>query len=169
MKFLEITDDSGFIGIANLHKYKSYISEDWDYQSMSKRIIQQINSHNIVFWSTGLENIWRVLIDDKQSGDKSFREEKSIIEVTNNKIHLINFETLTMAAAFKEIKLPEKHLQNLDYHTENGKYSVKIRQMYNPEIISQDPIKVHFEIILNRKSNMSNTWKNNVNKIYWTN
>ena len=40
MKILEISNDSVFLGLANFGRYKSFISGDWDFKMMKKRIIE---------------------------------------------------------------------------------------------------------------------------------
>ncbi len=106
-----ITDDSGFIGIANLDKYDSFINANWDFEMLKKRIVDQTNSNNIIFWSTGREDCWNVQIstNDYFINKKLFRIEEALIEVTNNKLYLVNYETLSMAAQFQDVALPESH------------------------------------------------------------
>ncbi|MCP3933035.1 MAG: hypothetical protein GY705_28525 [Bacteroidetes bacterium] len=91
MKTLEISDDSGFIGIANYDKYKSYLKPNWDFDMIKEKIISEMNSHNLLFWGTGMENRWRVKIDKKPSTKEAFREDKGVIEITNGKLYLTNY------------------------------------------------------------------------------
>ncbi|MEL7250126.1 MAG: hypothetical protein AAFZ63_08600 [Bacteroidota bacterium] len=40
MKLLKIPDDSGFLGIANFDKYRSFIAKDWDFEMIKTRIVE---------------------------------------------------------------------------------------------------------------------------------
>jgi len=168
MKFFEISDDSGFMGIVNYDKYNSYLKPNWNFEMIKEKVITEMNAHNLLFWGTGKENNWRVKIDTKPSERKAFREAKGVIEITNEKLYLTNYETLTMAAQFEKIKLPEKHHENLFIELENGKYMVKFRQMIDPEFISIQSKDYDFEIILNQIKNMPDIYVNNFKKIFWS-
>lgn len=166
MKVLEITDDSGFIGIANFDKYNSFIGENWDFELIKMRIVREINSHHLLFWATGLENTWKVSFVEKASEKSAFREERAVIEVSDKRLYLTNYEALTMAAQFEKIQLPESHHNNLFIDLENGKYMVKFRQMSDPfQLQKQD---VDFEIVIQKIVRMPKLYVNNINEIYWS-
>jgi len=169
MKILEISDDSGFLGIANYHRYQSFLSTDWDFEMIKEKIIAEMNSLNLLFWGTGMESTWKVKIDNKPSEKEAFREEKGVIEVTDGKLYLTNYETLTMAAKYRKIKLPEKHQEHLSIELENGKYMVKFRQMVDPEIIHLESQNYGFEIVLMKIVNLPEIYVNNCKKIFWSN
>lgn len=78
-KLFEISDDSGFIGIANLGKYESFIASDWDFDAIKDRIVREINRNHILFWSTGRERNWKVLVstDDELKFKNPFRHEEA--------------------------------------------------------------------------------------------
>lgn len=168
MKILEISDDSGFMGIANYDKYKSYLKPNWDFEMIKERIISEMNSHNLLFWGTGMGNKWRVKIDVMPSKKEAFREDRGVIEITNGKLYLTNYETLTMGAKFEKIKLPEKHHEDLFIKLENGKYMVKFRQMNNPENHNSKPEDFDFEVVLMKIVNMPEIYLNNFKKIFWS-
>lgn len=167
MKYFKISDDSGFIGIANFDKYQAYIGEELDFELVKDRIIQEINSHNLLFWATGLENIWKVKIDDKPSNMEAFREERGVIEVSDGKLYLTNYESLTMAGQYEDLKLPEDHLKHLFVELENGKYMIKFRQIFDPENYDFNSQEVDFELIILEIKNHPYLYKNKVSEIYW--
>lgn len=168
MKIFEISDSSGFLGIANFDKYNSFLSSEWDFDMMKERIINEMNAHNLLFWGTGMENLWKVKIGTKLSEKAYFREERGVIEITDKKLHLTNYESLTMGAQFEHIKLPEKHHEDLYIAVENGKYMVKFRQMKNPEEYKPGTEDFDFEIALMKIVNMPEIYVNNFKKIYWS-
>jgi hypothetical protein len=167
MKILEIVDDSGFIGIVNYQKYNSFINPDWEFQDIKNRIIEETNKKNLLFWATGIEDTWKVLFTNEQSSKIEFRESKGVIEVTEKKLYLTNYDTLTMAAQFNDLKLPEIHHKELFYTLDNGIYMVKIRQMNNPEETKTNNQDTDFEIILNKITSMPEIYTNNIKSITW--
>ncbi len=168
MKILKIADDSGFLGIANFDRYKSYLAPDWDFEMIKDKIIREMNAHTLLFWGTGREDIWKVKIGITASDKDAFREDKGVIEITNGKLYLTNYASLTMAAQFEHIRLPQKHHENLFIELENGKYMVKFRQMEDPEKSRMNPTEYDFEIILIKIRNIPEVYVNNFKKIFWS-
>ncbi|MGG1518664.1 hypothetical protein ABE504_24810 [Paenibacillus oryzisoli] len=56
-----------------------------------------------------------------------------IIEVTDGRLCLINYESLTMGAQFPDVSLPEAHLQDCVFELSNGLYTCRTVQMNNVE------------------------------------
>ena len=168
MKILKISDDAGFMGIANFDKYRSFIAKDWDFEMIKSRIVEETNFHHLLFWATGLEYTWKVKIDTQASNQESYRDIRGVIEVTSGKLHLTNYESLTRAAQFEDLKLPENHLNDLVIELENGKYMVKIRQLFNPDEFDFDADKINFEIIPMKIERNVELYSNNVKGIYWS-
>lgn len=166
MKIFEISDDSGFMGIANYDTYKSFLNRDWDFNMIKEKIIDEMNLHHLLFWGTGTGNIWKVKIDSTLSNNNFYREERAVIEVTNGKLHLTNYEALTMAAQFEHVKLPQKHHEHLHIDLENGKYMVRFRQMENPET-HQSESDYDFELMFTKIINMPDLYVNNLKTITW--
>ncbi|WP_143473613.1 hypothetical protein [Flavilitoribacter nigricans] len=165
---MEISDDSGFMGIANFSRYRSFLSRNWDFEMIKKRIVEEINSHHLLFWSTGLENTWKVKIAFENSDSTAFRENRGVIEVTDGELFLTNYEALTMAAQYQQVKLPESHHKDLAIKLENGKYMVKFRQLFNPDEYDFATEDINFEIVLMRIEKNPEIYVNNVNEIYWS-
>jgi hypothetical protein len=164
----KISDDSGFIGLANLSRYDSFISPYWDFEMLEKRIVNQINKNNIIFWSTGREDHWNVQISiiSRPSNKVYYRTEEALIEVTNGKLHLVNYETLSMAAQFQGTKLPEHHLANLFVELENGLYLIEFSQLLNPEEIETRG-EMDFELKLELIKDHSEYHPNDCKNIFW--
>lgn len=167
-KKLKISDDSGFIGLANLNKYNGFIGRHWDFDLIKKRVIEEMCKNKILFWSTGREDTWNVLItmNSENLHSNPYREEEALIEVTHNKLHFVNYETLTMAAQFKDIVLPESHMKDLSINLENGHYLVSISQLLNPELYDERS-EIDFEIRLEKIINIEDYYPNDFNNIFW--
>lgn len=169
-KTLTITDDSGFIGIANLSTYDAYIGQDWDFDSFKNRIVKEMKRNTILFWSTGHEAEWSVLITTHKEAQfpNPYRSEEALIEVTHSRLHLVNYETLTMAAQFNTVQLPEHHLKDQYIELENGTYLVEFGQIQNPEHNGAKEA-VDFEIKLEKLENPSEYYPNDFEDIFWNN
>jgi hypothetical protein len=133
MRFFVITDDSGFLGIFNPQQYISFVDEDWEFDQLITHFKHQILHKNLLLWGSGSEGTWKVGINDKLSGINGFREIEGTIEVTDGKLCLINYESLTMGAMFTRVTLPEEHLRDCVFELSNGFYKCRIIQMNNPE------------------------------------
>jgi hypothetical protein len=168
MKILEISDDSGFLGLANFGRYKSFISGDWDFKMMKKRIIEEMNACHLIFWATGSEGTWKVNVGGQKTNPNSFREDSGLIEVTDGTLFLTNYESLTMAAQFEQVKLPLKNSEDLLIEVENGRYLVKFRQLFDPNAYEFDENEVNFEILLKKIESNPDTYCNNINEIFWS-
>src|SRR5262249_16793445 len=82
---------------------------------------------------TGLEGFWKVDVVLKEVEVKGFREVSGPLLVTGGSLLLTNYESLTMAAQFDDVTLPEKHQKDLLVLLPNGDYTCRIIQMFDPE------------------------------------
>src|SRR5450755_4135355 len=139
MKTLKITDDSGFIAIANSDKYISFVDKDWELPQLLHHFVNEMNKDALIIWSTGMENDWTIDFLAKPSSKKSFRELNKSISVTDGQLFLTNYEDLTTAAQFREERIPSRHNSHLNIKLENGKYNITIRQMFDPDDNIYDP------------------------------
>lgn len=163
-KKLKVTDDSGFLAIVNSGTYNSFVDEDWELTQLMDHFIGEMNKNNIIFWATSSSNEWTVSFVDKPSKKKSFREFSSTIRVTNETLYLTNYEDLTMAAQFKDTKIPAEHNSDLILKLENGLYNLTIRQLFDPEDYDYEVDgKVNFEIIIHKTDKETEK----IDTIYW--
>ena len=168
MKLLTISDDSGFIGIANFHQYQSFVASNWDFDMIKQHIIGQSNLNRILFWATYHEEDWRVKIVDEAADTAAFSEFRGFLEVSDRRLYLCNYETLTLAAQFEDVKLPEVHLSDLYIELKNGKYGVKIRQMYNPENYKREELAFDFEIVIQEIKKNVDIYHNRFDQLPWS-
>src|SRR3954468_11012407 len=121
-KIFKIPDDSGFLGLVNVDKYKSFVKNDWKFNDLQERFIHEMNQGNLLFWSTGEEGLWNVRITTGEVEHEAFRAFDGIMNVTDERLFLINYDDLSMAAQFEDQKLPLKHHEDLEFKIENGNY-----------------------------------------------
>lgn len=167
-KILKITDDSGFLGIADLNKFNAHIGKDWNFDLLKNKIIEETKKNHIIFWATGREDFWNIKLSTDQAGmnNNGFQNEEALIEVTDNKIHLVNYETISMAAQFEETKLPEKHLSNHYFELKNGLYIVSFSQLIDPNNF-EERAEVDFEINFEFVSKPADYHPNDFESIFW--
>jgi hypothetical protein len=167
-KEFEISDDACFLGLINTHRYISFVDENWEFDQIKKRIIRESNKGHLLFWGTELPNNWRVRICDKPVADKAYKEFEGKIRVSDSKLHLINYESIVIAAQFEEEKLPEEELADLNVPLDNAVYDVIIRQLFNPDEdeISEDMLG--FEIVLQKSVTKGRGKINSFKELIWS-
>ena len=111
---LTITDDSGFLAIANADRYNSFVDGQWNLSQLLTHFVDEMNNANLIIWRTGSENKWTIEFLDNPSNKKAFREFAKTIEVTHGQLFLTSYEDLTMAAQFSEEKIPAKDNDEYD-------------------------------------------------------
>lgn len=136
MKFCMEFGDTNFIGVVNAEKYKSFVHEDWELNILLEHFANEMKLGNIlVFQMTedGIEHSWNVdvKIGTEIIDQKCFRKAEGYIKVTDNQLYLIDYDCLTMAAQFKDEKVPDKNCSNYRIDIKNGVYKVDIFQFYN--------------------------------------
>ena len=162
---LQIGDDSGLLAIVNADKYNSFVSEEWELTQLLNRFVDEMNSGNLIIWSTGVENTWTVSFVNKPSDKKSFREFSKTIKVTDDQLFLTNYEDLTIAAQYEDEKIPAKHSSMLCIKLDNGIYDFRIRQLFNPDVYELPTVdEVSFEIVIQPNPEMM---EKQVDKVFW--
>ena len=164
---LNITDDSGFLAIANAEKYNAFVSENWELPELVGRFVEEMNRENLIIWGTSMGGgEWIVAFLNKATNKKAFREFDKSIVVTNGQLYLTNYEDLTMAAAYANEKIPAKHNSDLIIPLENGRYVFTIRQMFDPDDYNYEAEgKVNFEIVIKLDNNPTEKIEN----VFWWN
>lgn len=168
-KLFQISDDASFLGLINTDLYESFIDEDWEFEDIQVRIIRECQKGHLLFWGTSVPNFWTVRICNQASAQKDFQSFKGKIKVSNSKLHLINYDSITLAAQFEDEQLPDSDLEALHVTLENGIYNVTVRQLLNPE---QDLIEdevLGFEIVLQKSTESASFPLNPFKDLIWSN
>jgi len=130
---LEVTDDSGLLALVVPAAYESFVDRDWTFDQVFAHFRAQMGRRSILIWGTGSEGVWKVDVQLTKSEANGFREVSGPLEVVGGNLLLTNYESLTMAAQFDDVTLPEKHQEQLLVELPDGNYSVRIIQMFDPE------------------------------------
>jgi len=130
---LEVTDDSGFLAVVVPATYHSFVACDWDFQQLLNHFHQQMPQQSLLIWGTGREGTWNVDVRFKPSAVDGFREVSGPIRIEGESVLVTNYESLTMAAQFEDVRLPDKPQEHLVLTLPDGRYKCRIVQMFDPE------------------------------------
>lgn len=130
---LQVTDDSGFLAVIVPAAYQSFVASDWTLEQLVAHFTAQMKERALLIWGTGLEGTWNVDLRFKESAIQGFREVRGGLHVKGGSLLVTNYESLSMAAQFDDVTLPEKHQTTLLVPLADGEYAVRIVQMFDPE------------------------------------
>ncbi len=129
-----VTDDSGFMALVDPDAYRSFVREDWTFELLRQRFTSEMNERHGLIWGTGREEVWRVQIGFTDRAVQGFREFVAPIAVSNGRLLLTNYESLSMAAQFEEVQLPESHQRANLIAVDSGVYRCKVVQLADPTL-----------------------------------
>ena len=165
---LKIITDGSIIAIANTKKYNETLSNqtNWTWRQFNNFILET-NKDNLVVFDTSWENEWTVEFLINIETDKAyFRKFEQSIEVTDQKLYLINWTDLTSSLQFKDTKLPDEIDKEIKFDIENGFYKVVVKQLFNPEDYEYEAEnKINFIVELFSQSENPNV---KADSIIWT-
>jgi len=133
----EVTDDSGFLALIDPEAYAGFVAPDWDYDSLIAHFRAAMAARTLLIWQTGAEGEWRVEVGGPAPA--GFRRTAGAIHSRAGRLHLLNYESLTMAAQFPDVTLPEPHLKHLVLTVEPGDHTVEVVQLTDPDDLDAEP------------------------------
>ena len=143
-----VVDDSGLLSLVDCNTYSSFLSEDWTYESILEHFSDQMSKRSILVWECGDGGgAYSISIRRKLTKLQGFREATGAILATGDRLQIVSYDALTMAAQFADEVLPSKHELNLAVPVVPGPYAARIVQMVDPDRISETPAP-HFVIEL---------------------
>ncbi len=133
---ITIPDDSGFLGLLDPARYRQFIGDDFDFGDFHCHVIDQMGSGALLFWATGIERDWRVQVtarNDESVAPGVYRSIVGFIIVTDDRLLIVNYETVSMAAQFDDIRLPEPYLAYCQFTIPCGAYHCRVSQKADPD------------------------------------
>jgi hypothetical protein len=130
---LEVTDDSGFLALVVPATYQTFVSSDWTWEQILAHLRAQMARRALLIWGTGLEGCWKVDVLRQPAKVEGFRQVSGPLRVTGGSVLMTNYESLTMAAQFEDITLPEKHQRHLLLAVPDDNYTCRVIQMFDPQ------------------------------------
>jgi hypothetical protein len=128
----EVTDDSGFLAIIDPDAYRGFVQQDWTFEMLERHFMSEMAARHLLIWGTGLEQFWKVQIALQPTKTAGFREVVGTIASTQGRLLLTNYESLTMAAAYSDVSLPQPHEKREVLQLQPGLYDCRIVQLSDP-------------------------------------
>jgi hypothetical protein len=126
-----VDDDSGFLGIIDPDAYEGFVAEDWTYESLFAHFAAQTARRALLLWATSADGgSWTVALEGTLAGARSAT---GPITSRQGRLCLVNYETLTMAAQFADVTLPEPHLADLELEVVPGAYACTVTQVHDDD------------------------------------
>lgn len=129
----KITDDSGFLAIVVPTTYEAFVDSDWTFESITHHFKSQMECGSLLIWGTGAEGIWNVKLSLKPTQVKGHREFTAPLRVRGNSALFTSYESLTMAAQYRNVALPQPHEREQYFQIPNGNYACRVLQMFDSE------------------------------------
>lgn len=107
-----IIDNSGFLALIDPDAYRTFVAEDWTYAQLIQHFTQEMQERRALIWRTESESVWRVSVQFYPATGVGAPEFVGPIEATQGCLLLTSYESLTMAAQFADLTLPEPHEQD---------------------------------------------------------
>jgi hypothetical protein len=86
----------------------------------------------MLIWGTGLEGLWRVDLRVGGPPVGGFREIAGPIRVVGGSILVTSYDSLTMAAQYADVRLPQAHERDQQVEVPDGDYRCLVVQMFDP-------------------------------------
>lgn len=121
-----LTDDSGFLAIVDPDSYQGFVAEDWTDESLFDHFAQEMRRRSLLMWATSEHGgTWTVTTE---ASGQAGRSVTGPIVSTRGRLCVTNYESLTMAAQFADVSLPEPHMADLVFDVEVGTLECTVTQ-----------------------------------------
>jgi hypothetical protein len=130
---LQVPDDSGFLALVVPATYESFVAEDWDFELLRAHFRRQMARRSLLIWGTGLEGTWRVDVQVGAAYTDGLRAITGPLRVEGGSVLVTSYESLTMAAQFPDVSLPEPFERNNLVPLPDGEYICHVTQMFDPD------------------------------------
>ncbi|WP_158635356.1 hypothetical protein [Luteimonas cucumeris] len=130
---IHVGGDGSHLAIADLARYVSFVGDWAENDRLRKHLMAQTEKESIIAWGSGFETDWVVSVKPGISQRQGYREFQSVISTQSGKLHLVNYDSLTMAAQFDDYRLPDKETESYAFRIPPGRYRVRIVQLVNPD------------------------------------
>jgi hypothetical protein len=135
----KVTDDSGFLAIIDPDAYQGFVHVDWTWDTIQEHFAREMRERHLLIWGTGMENVWSIDVSLQPTRATGFREVVGSIDVSRGRLLVTSYDSLTMAAQFPDVTLPEEHEREQVLSVSPGLYDCRIIQLSDPD--SDAPFK----------------------------
>lgn len=131
MANFSVTDDSGFLALVDPDQYESFVSAEWTFPLLEAHFRAQMAQRRLLIWRTCMANIWEVEVVVENTEIHGMREVVGPIRATRGRLLLTSLDSLSMAAQFPDVTLPESHEVGQLLAVPVSTYSCRIVQRYD--------------------------------------
>jgi len=129
----KITDDSGILALIDPDAYEGFVDADWSIEAIKAHFMAQAARSRLVLWGTGAEWVWPVEVRFARSNVQGFREFESSIESSKGRLLVTSFDSLSMAATYPDVTLPEPACRDDVFTVPPGRYRCRVIQHLDPD------------------------------------
>jgi hypothetical protein len=123
-----------------------------------------MRERHLLIWGTGMEQVWRIEVSFTPTKIAHFREITGSIIASQGRLLLTNYESLTMAAQFRDVLLPQSHERKQVLSVQPGLYDCRIVQLSDPKSDAEFEEPVNFIYEFTRATSTREAW----NVVPWT-
>ncbi len=143
----DVGDDPAYLAIVDLDSYPKDLP-DWDYYSLTKKIAHEMSAGRIVAWGCP-DGPLTVRLTMKTAGPKRSNAKHVATLVTEGRLCLVGYTSLTMCAQFKDQHFPQPG--DLAFKMPPGTYTVTVYRLFAHEAGEQFPAEPlpasdHYEV-----------------------
>lgn len=156
---LRISDDDGYLAVVDPDAYDAYIGPDWTFHELEQRVLREMREHHLLVWGSGGEGEWLVLVS---SEPVAVTDEDSVvgrIDVAAGRLLVTSFSSLSMAAQFDDVHLPESHEGAQIVHVPVGSYSCRVIRFRSPTRVAGSIEPVHYVLELSVSTEHAASWR----------
>jgi hypothetical protein len=153
-----ISDDSGFLAIIDPDAYRGFLRADWTWEMIQEHFTREMREQHLLIWGTGTEHCWSIDVSFQPTKIAGFREVTGSIAVSQGRLLLTNYESLTMAAQFPDFTLPQAHETGQLLPVSPGLYDCRIIQFSDPKTDAALNEPVSFVYEFTRATSSRQVW-----------
>jgi len=161
---LQVTDDSGFLALLDPDTYSGFVAEDWALDALFDHFRREMAAQHLLIWGTGQNGSWTVAVLAGEHPAGGVREISGSITSSRGRLLLTNYESLTMAAQFPDVVLPEKHQASLLIPVPPAHYACRIVQHAMKDQGWRDGCPPEFTLVLTEATDRLRSWEH----VPWT-
>ena len=155
----KVTDDSGFLAIIDPDAYRGFVHADWTWDTIQEHFRREMRDRHLLIWGTGMEHFWSIDVSFQPTRASGFREVVGSIGASRGRLLLTNYESLTMAAQFPDVTLPEAHERGQVLSVSPGLYDCRIVQLSDPKSGAPFEEPVSFIYEFTRATSSREVWR----------
>jgi len=136
---IHVGGDGSSLALIDASRYEGFIRDgDWGKgDKLIKHLREQARDLRVLLWLTGMERDWKVEVHIGAPSVSIDRDRVGLITAKSDRLHLMNYDSLTMAAQFEDHHLPDKETKKYAITVSPGSYLCTLQTLFEPGEIVQ--------------------------------